>query len=327
MLEPLASRPILHSRDIEETRAFLRARHVRFDVQGGERDRSAFEVRYNGVYLPRLWLGYIRYGAPAASRVSPARADYWVHLPMHGRLALTSGWSSQDYDPRRAALTSPPDEHTLRFGAGLARLCLSIHADALTRHLADLLQDATREPLRLGHMLDLDGGPGLGFARLLHAVAGDACVAGTLSEPRVAADFEQLLMTSLLFSVPHNYSEALRRRERRIAPRDVRRAVDYLTENAAQALTLGDLARVSGVAGRTLIQHFKDAYGISPMRYLRNHRLLRVREELLRDPAARVSEVATRWGFTHLGRFAQEYRRRFGELPSAARSAAGLLRR
>ncbi|HJS37507.1 MAG TPA: AraC family transcriptional regulator [Burkholderiales bacterium] len=325
MLEPLASRPILHSRDFEETRDFLRARHVRFDLQGGERDRAAFEVRYNGVYLPRLWLGYIRYGAPAASHVSPARADYWVHLPMHGRLSVVSGWSRLEYDPRHAALTSPPDEHTLKFGPGLARLCLSIHADALTRHLADLLGDAPREPLRLGPALGLDGGPGLGFARLLHAFASDTHVAGTLSQPLVAADFEQLVMTSLLHSVPHNHSEGLRRRDRRISPRDVRRAVDYLRENAGQPLALGDLVRASGVAGRTLIQHFKDAYGISPMRYLRNHRLLRVREELLRDPAARVSVVATRWGFTHLGRFAQEYRRRFGESPS--QSLAGARRR
>ncbi|MFP5456117.1 MAG: helix-turn-helix domain-containing protein, partial [Alphaproteobacteria bacterium] len=29
-----------------------------------------------------------------------------------------------------------------------------------------------------------------------------------------------------------------------------------------------------------------------------------------------VSELALEWGFTHLGRFSAEYRRRFQELPS-----------
>ena len=29
-----------------------------------------------------------------------------------------------------------------------------------------------------------------------------------------------------------------------------------------------------------------------------------------------VKEVATRWGFSHLGRFSRDYQRRFGEAPS-----------
>ena len=325
MAELLACRPILHSRDIEATRAFLRSRHVRLELTGGERDRAGFEARYNGVYLPRLWLGYIRYGASVSSRVSPARGDYWVHFPMHGRLAVASGWRSQEYDPLHAALTAPLDEHTLAFGAQSARLCLSIHGDALTRHLADLLQDAPRAPLRFAPALGLEGGFGAGFARLLHAVARDHCIAATLADPRVAGDFEQLVMTSLLQSAPHNYTEALRRRDGRVAPRDVRRAADYLRENAAQPVTLGDLVRASGVAGRTLLKHFRDCYGVPPMRYLRNHRLQRVREELLRGPQAQVSEVALRWGFGHFGRFAAEYRKRYGESPS--QTLAGARRR
>lgn len=322
MGELLACRPILHSRDIDEARAFLRARHVHLELTGGERDRAGFEVRYNGVYLPRLWLGYIRYGASVSSRVASARGDYWVHFPMHGRLAVLSGSRRLEYDPRLAALTSPPDEHTLSFGAQSARLCLSIHGDALMRHLADLLEDAPREPLRLAPALDLEAGFGGGFVRLLQAVARDYCIAATLSDPLVARDFEQLVMTSLLQSVPHNYSEALRRRDGRVAPRDVRRAADYLRENAAQPVTLGDLVRASGVAGRTLLKHFRDVYGVPPMRFLRNHRLQRVREELLQARGTQVSEIALRWGFGHFGRFAAEYRKRFGESPSQTLAGA-----
>jgi AraC family ethanolamine operon transcriptional activator len=46
-------------------------------------------------------------------------------------------------------------------------------------------------------------------------------------------------------------------------------------------------------------------------------RLAAVRRELLRgDPQASITDVATRWGFFHLGRFSQEYREHFAELPS-----------
>ena len=51
---------------------------------------------------------------------------------------------------------------------------------------------------------------------------------------------------------------------------------------------------------------------------VRRLRLDGVRAELIRaDPwQVSVSEVAYRWGFTHLGRFAGAYRARYGESPS-----------
>jgi AraC-like DNA-binding protein len=55
------------------------------------------------------------------------------------------------------------------------------------------------------------------------------------------------------------------------------------------------------------------------MNHLRNERLRRVREDLTGSDRARrptIAEVAYRWGFTHLGRFAHDYRARYGESPS-----------
>jgi AraC family ethanolamine operon transcriptional activator len=40
------------------------------------------------------------------------------------------------------------------------------------------------------------------------------------------------------------------------------------------------------------------------------------RELLLAEPGALVTEVATRWGFFHLGRFAQDYAALYQERPS-----------
>lgn len=322
MPDLLACRPILHSRDIEETRAFLSARAVALDPLGDERDRAGFDARYNGLYLPRMWLGYIRYGAKVALRISASRDEYWVHFPLNGRIEVAAGRDVLDFDPAHAAVTSPADVYGLKTDARSARLCLSIHGDALRQHLADLLDDAPAEPLRLVRTIELQAGFGLGFARLVHAIARDFCASGNLAHPLVANDFEQLVLTSLLLSVPHNHSVALLRRERRVAPRDVRRAEDYIHAHAADPVALGDLAGACGVAGRTLLQHFRTVHGVSPMRYLRNHRLQRVRDDLLAPEAGNVSAVAARWGFAHLGRFAAAYRARFGESPSATLARA-----
>ena len=55
------------------------------------------------------------------------------------------------------------------------------------------------------------------------------------------------------------------------------------------------------------------------MLYLKEIRLRRVNEELLRRNSGNetVTAVAFRWGFNHLGHFTTDYKRRFGESPSA----------
>ena len=65
------------------------------------------------------------------------------------------------------------------------------------------------------------------------------------------------------------------------------------------------------------LKHFRDSKGVSPMRYLCDARFEKVREALARaQPGDSVTTIAMSWGFSHLGRFSVEYRRRFGESPS-----------
>ncbi|MBS0339367.1 MAG: helix-turn-helix transcriptional regulator [Proteobacteria bacterium] len=81
---------------------------------------------------------------------------------------------------------------------------------------------------------------------------------------------------------------------------------------------LVELARRSGYSLRSLELVFRRAVGMTPSRWFANIRLNGVLRDLI-APAkdCRIGEVATRWGFQHLPRFAQQYRQAFGELPSA----------
>ncbi|MFM0075747.1 helix-turn-helix domain-containing protein [Paraburkholderia sediminicola] len=111
------------------------------------------------------------------------------------------------------------------------------------------------------------------------------------------------------------------------APRDlthttysdiVRRCERILQDNAEQPITVLDLCRALRCSRRTLQTSFQRVANVTPVEYLRSirlnavHRLLRMTsvEELL------IGDAACRWGFTHLGYFAREYRDLFGELPS-----------
>ena len=56
---------------------------------------------------------------------------------------------------------------------------------------------------------------------------------------------------------------------------------------------------------------------MSPMTYVRNVRLEHAHAELQEAEAGdSVTDVATRWGFTHLSRFSEHYKHHFGVLPS-----------
>ncbi len=92
----------------------------------------------------------------------------------------------------------------------------------------------------------------------------------------------------------------------------------YLEAHADEPLTPQQLARVGYMSVRALHAAFQQVLGETPMSYLRRVRLDGAHAELLRgDPArVRVTDVAVRWGFCPQSRFAEQYRARFGELPS-----------
>lgn len=112
-----------------------------------------------------------------------------------------------------------------------------------------------------------------------------------------------------------------------LAPACVLRAERYMEEHAGSALRLADIANAAGTSTRTLLEAFKRFRDTSPMQHLQGLRLERA-HALLRaggkattqgtgQETASVATIAFDCGFTHLGRFAQAYRRRYGKPPSA----------
>jgi AraC-like DNA-binding protein len=100
-------------------------------------------------------------------------------------------------------------------------------------------------------------------------------------------------------------------------PRGLKKAIEWLEAEPARAWRLRDLAAACGVAPRTLQKHFRRFVGSAPLAFLRQVRFDRARQELLRACGqASVTDIAARCGLCHLGRFATEYQRRYGESPS-----------
>lgn len=85
--------------------------------------------------------------------------------------------------------------------------------------------------------------------------------------------------------------------------------------------TIGEICQELRISRRSLNHAFARVLGITPVSYMRNIRLNRVRAALLHDDPsqATISDIALRWGFWHMSLFSRYYRELFGELPSQTR--------
>jgi AraC-like DNA-binding protein len=94
---------------------------------------------------------------------------------------------------------------------------------------------------------------------------------------------------------------------------------DLLASHFDRQLSTSNICASLGVSERTLRVCCAEFLGVSPGRYIRLRRLNLVRAALRRaSPAtASVAELARRYGFSELGRFAALYRSVFRESPSS----------
>jgi len=87
------------------------------------------------------------------------------------------------------------------------------------------------------------------------------------------------------------------------------------------AFTLNELSRSAGVGARTLEYGFREAYGTTPLNFVRSLRLTRSRMALLRARSyTPINEIARAFGFKHMGQYSRDYRRWFDETPSMTMS-------
>ncbi|MDO1528439.1 helix-turn-helix domain-containing protein [Fulvimonas sp. R45] len=97
----------------------------------------------------------------------------------------------------------------------------------------------------------------------------------------------------------------------------VQRAEQFMRANMRQDIYINEMCNAAGVSERALRYAFDDLLGISPNRYLSMLRLCTACRSLSLSDASRrsVKSVALSCGLWDLSRFADHYRRVFGELP------------
>lgn len=95
---------------------------------------------------------------------------------------------------------------------------------------------------------------------------------------------------------------------------------DYMMAHMGERITLSDMERISNVSARGLQYAFLQRFGCSPMQWLKNARLDWAHQQLrIQGKVTSITKLALECGFAKPSDFADQYRRRFGVLPSESR--------
>lgn len=309
----------LRTRDVEEARAFCRKIYydpLRIEPVG---DPGRFEFSADVVELGPITVGEVGYGTDIRVAIGSLETSYHVLAPLTGVLRSRHRGTVVLADPTLAVVYRPIGDIELEWPGATRLLSVKVERGALERELDAALDQQVVSPMPLGASFDLVDGPGRTWVALVRLLLAELRGPdGLASQPRMAARWRDMVVSGLALTVEHPYGEEPAGLQGPMRPRTVKRALDAMHAEPCRAYTSRDLAAIAGVGVRVLQDAFRQHVGMSPMTYLRRLRLDGVHAELSRaDPGtAGVSEVAYRWGFTHMGRFAGAYRSRFGVSPS-----------
>lgn len=278
---------------------------------------TPFEMRLRAAALGPVTVGVLGYGDEVRVETDPFETSYQVNVPLRGRLACWEGDRRVVADPSTAVIFGPHAGTGFSgFAGGGDLLGIKIATTVVEDAVATATGRRNERPV-LPATLDLRSGRGAEWWSLARSFTDLLAVPqGLVSEPLVMRPFARAVVAGLLAAL----DVAQEAGGRRVPSPTVRRAMRLLEERCDEPLTVAEVAAAVGASTRTLQTAFRRDLGTTPMGHLRDVRLERAHAELLDgDPASvTVGEVARRWGFDHLGRFATAHQRRFGSLPSAA---------
>lgn len=265
-------------------------------------------------------LGVIEYGAEVSIGIEDVEnfSSYSLSLPLVGEQELRKNGLRLSSNSSQAVIVSPNERQVLEISGDCRKLQVVITRAAMRESLEQLLQRQVASPLRFESVMDAMNGASASWWRMArHFIAEFSSGSVLYAQAAFTRGLEYSLISGLILAQPNNYSAELQDVIGAKLPHYLLRARRYLHANAREAVRLENVEAAAGVSRSRLFDAFGKHFGLSPMAYLKKHRLVAVRREILEQGSiSSISEIALGWGFTHLGRFSADYRKLFDESPS-----------
>ena len=317
--KPLSNFRILRTGDLDEARRVVADVYLEHRLDSPDGDH--LDMTLNAIEERLFTAGYLAYGTAATLVMPPTEVNYHINLTTAGstRAVRTDGTRADTEARTRGLVLHPLQSTTVEWAPDAEQFILKVPRASLESHLSDLLGRQVKSVIDFDFQLDLSTPAGASLLASVEFLIRELDRPGGITDMPLARDqLESFIMSQLLAAGDHPYREELMAPSEQVKLGRLRPVVDFIEMNADEPLTPNELARAGNMSVRTLHASFQRCFGLSPMAYVRKIRLEHVRAELIanHDPHLQVTEVAGRWGFFHLGRFAKQYRDRYGESPS-----------
>lgn len=277
-------------------------------------NQSQLYFKHYGTEVGHVATGFIRYSTEATIIAQDLTQSYCIGLPLKGEQYISVDQAEFLSTPDTGVILSPNMSFQMTMAENCEKRMVRLSRFAVEECLRQLLLKNLDQPLVFKPQMDLVGQakPWVKlFQQLLPLLESHNSLVG---EQILWQPLEQALIKSLLYLQPHNYSEQLLGLQR---PAYLLSLEDELRSCVMESLTLAEIEKRAGVSRDRLYRDFQRYYGIAPMAYFKRLKLDGVRQRLLQAHADEtVSAIALDYGFNQLGRFSQEYKEHFNELPS-----------
>ncbi len=304
-------------RDVEETERAFASGGFELRVTGLEK-RSAFAMNFELYQLGQAEVICTRWGTGG-----------WMNLELPGRMAViidlgsphpsvfeTSG-NAVPATRSTAPILQPDREMHVFRPANSPLFVLSADMRDLNTYFQDLV-GPNRAGLEFEPAMDRRSPEGKRFERLVNFALGELKAEPlALENPIYRRQFDDLILSALvgLPGAHERQTEQLSDVDSRQAL--VHRAEEFMDANVAHPIGMSDVARECACSRTKLYQAFKEERGWTPLQFLVRRRMERARRRLSgAGTGVTVTSVSLDCGYANLSRFAEEYRKLYGETPS-----------
>ena len=307
----------LEANSAEEVSQWVSRRHKGFRSSLLEKPRPGPVARFARAEVDELSLVNFRWNQAFQSEILEDLEAYFVCVPHSGKMKMQLARDDeivQTTENLRVFKRAAGLRNTVT--SGYSNLSLVIPASLIEGRFENWLDKRLTEPLSFRPLVDVNAGPGKPVVSLItHMLTLLNSSPTCLDNELLKTNIKEHLMAVLFECLPHNYCDAATSNLTKALPRSLRRAEDYMHAHCDQPITLAELARVAGCSERGLQNAFRVHRQAGPMSVLRNIRLEAAHSDILHTDDT-VTEIAYKWGFSNLGRFAMNYAKRYGENPS-----------